>query len=50
MLLQQKLLIVESLEKETGEKVLKNSAIFKRYRPVKNDLIDELIGRVLNDL
>jgi hypothetical protein len=55
MLLKQKLLIIEQLEKETGEKAAEffiEVAKPKKgaYRAVYGDLVDELLAKILNDL
>jgi len=55
MLLQQKLLIIEQLEKETGEKAVdiqieKPRAARGNYRAVHGDLTDELLARIINEL
>jgi len=57
MLLKQKLLIIEQLEKETGEKAIdfhveqqNTQKPIGRYKPLQGDLTDELLAKIMNQM
>ena len=55
MLLKQKLLIIEQLEKETGEKatdffIERRPRAVGGYKPLVGDLTDELLAKIVNSM